>query len=200
MIADSQYKLRHTGCAKRRVLNTAAGRYCGFTVAELIVVIVIVSMFVMLVQVRLFGLLGRDRFRAQIQEFVSAMQMAVNAAAESERRYEVVIDFTEQNYLMRQITSPDLSEVLKEEIIVQNDFSDKCIAVYVLFDDFDYTDSGIAKFRAGHSGWQYGGKIVFFDEEQQPYSVVVNRMNRIVVLKHDDVVFTVPKAENEILF
>ena len=199
-MADSQYKVRHTGYAKRCMLKTVAGRECGFTVAELIVVIVIVSMFVLLVQVRLFGLLGRDRFRAQIQEFVSVMQMAANAAAESDRRYEVIIDLMEQSYVMRRITTPDLFDVMEEEIIVQNKFSDNCIAVYVLFDDFDYTDSDIAKFRAGHSGWQYGGKIVFFDKEQQPYSVVVNRMNRMVVLKEGDVAFAVPKAKDEILF
>jgi hypothetical protein len=48
------------------------------------------------------------------------MQMAVSAAAESDRRYEVIIDLTEQSYLLRQITSPDLSEVLDEEIIAES--------------------------------------------------------------------------------
>ena len=128
------------------------------------------------------------------------MQMAASAAAESERRYEVIIDLTEQNYLLREITSPDLSEVLEEEIIVENDFSDSCRLVYVLFDDGDYTNEGRAKFRAGHSGWQYGGRIVLLDEDEQPHSVVVNRLNRIITLKKGEVELLVPKAEEDVPF
>ena len=171
-----------------------------FTMTELIVVVLIVSLFIFLAQVNLFGLLRKNTFRAQVQELVSTMQMAASAAAESERRYEVIIDLTEQNYLLREITSPDLSEILEEEIIVENDFSDSCRLVYVLFDDGDYTNEGRAKFRAGHSGWQYGGRIVLLDADEQPYSVVVNRLNRIITLKKGEVELLVPKAEEDVPF
>ena len=123
------------------------------------------------------------------------MQMAASTAAESDRRYEVIVDLTEQSYLLRQITTPDLSEVLEEEIIVENDFGDNCQVAYVEFDDGEYTNEGRAKFRAGHSGWQYGGKIVLLDTDEQAYSVVVNRLNRIITLKEGDVGFLVPKDE-----
>jgi len=137
-------------------------RIGGFTLTELIVVILIISLFLLLAMTNLFGLLGKSTFRAQVQEFVSTMQMAASAAAESDRRYEVIIDLTEQNYMLREITSPDLSGVLEEEIIVNSDFSDNCRVDYVLFDDGDETDPEHmrAKFRAGHSGWQYGGKVL----------------------------------------
>jgi hypothetical protein len=130
------------------------------------------------------------------------MQMAASAAAESDRRYEVIIDLTEQSYTLRQITSPDLSQVFEEEIIVTNEFSYNCQIYYVLFDDLVETDADhqVAKFRAGHAGWQYGGKIVLLDEMEQPYSVIVNRMNRAVTLKKGDVEFMLPKAPDEILF
>jgi len=167
---------------------------------ELIVVVVIISLFVLLAQVNFFGLLRKSTFRAQVQDFISTMQMAVRAAAQSDRRYEVIIDLTEQSYLLRQITSPDLSEVLEEEIIVVNDLSDLCRIAYVEFDDGDYTNDSRAKFRAGHAGWQYGGKIVLLDEDEQPYSVVVNRLNRIVELREGDVELLVPKAEDEVPF
>ena len=174
----------------------------GFTLTELIVVILIISLFLLLAMTNLFGLLGKSTFRAQVQEFVSTMQMAASAAAESDRRYEVIIDLTEQNYVLREITSPDLSGVLEEEIIVKNDFSDNCRVDYVLFDDGDETDPEHmrAKFRAGHSGWQYGGKIVLLNEDEQVYSVVVNRMNRIITLKKGDVEILLPKAKNEVPF
>ncbi len=175
-------------------------RIRGFTLTELIVVVVIISLFVLLVQMRVLGLLGKSAFRAQAQELVSTMQMAASAAAESERRYEVIINPAEQSYMLRQITSPDLSQVLEEEIIVKNDFSDNCRVVYVLFDDGEYIDDGWAKFRAGHSGWQYGGKIVLLDGSEQPYSVVVNRINRIVTLREGDVELLVPKRRDEVPF
>ena len=178
----------------------AHSRNSGFTFTELVVVVVMVSLFVLLAQMNLFGLLRKNTFRAQAQEFVSTMQMAASAAAESDRRYEVIIDISEQRYTLRQITSPDLSEVLEEEIIVANDFSENCRVAYVLFDDGDYTNEGRAKFRAGHSGWQYGGKIVLLDGNERPYSVVVNRLSRIITLENDDVGLLSPKRQEEVPF
>ena len=180
--------------------SSIENRVRGFTLTELVVVLLIVSLFVLLAQANLFGLLRRNTFRAQAQELVSTMQMAASAAAQSNRRYEVIIDLTEQNFLLRQITTPDLSEVLEEEIIAENNFSDNCRLVYVQFDDGESTNEGKAKFRAGHSGWQYGGKIVLLDEKELPYSVVVNRLNRMITLKEGDVGLLEPKEKNEVPF
>jgi len=195
-------EMRAFRLARRDVSTYSSARWRthGFTFTELVIVIVIVSLFVLLAQVHLFGLLRKNTFRAQIQDFVSTMQMAARAAAESDRRYEVIIDMTEQGYLLRQITSPDLSQVLQEEVIVYSDFSDNCRVAYVEFDDGDYTNQGLAKFRAGHAGWQYGGKIVLLDRNEQPYSVVVNRLNRTIRLEEGDAGLLVPKSRNEVLF
>ena len=179
---------------------SANPRIRGFTLAELIGVIVIILLFVALAQIHLFGLLRKQTFRGQLQDFVSTMQAAARAAAETNRRYEVIIDLTEQNYLLRQITSSELSDVLEEEIIVKNDFSDNCWVDYVLFDDDDYTNEGGANFRVGHAGWHYGGKIVLLDKNSRPYSVVVNRLSRIVTLKQGDVELLVPKAKEDVWF
>ena len=172
----------------------------GFSMAELLVVLVVLSLFVRLAQVHLFGLLERHTFKAQVQEFVSTMQMAASAAAESDRRYEVIIDIAEQNYLLREITNPDLSEVLEEEIIIQADLGENCRVVYVEFDDAEYTNEGRAKFRAGRSGWAYGGNIVLMDRKEQPYSLVINRLNRIVGLEEGDVLLLQTKARDDIRF
>ena len=128
------------------------------------------------------------------------MQMAASAAAQSDRRYEVIIDIPEQSYMLRQITTPELSEVLEEEIIVQDSLSDNCRLAYVLFDDGEMTSEDRAKFRAGHSGWAYGGKIVLLDEKEQPYSIVVNRLNRVITLVQGDVEFLEPKNKDEVPF
>ena len=182
--------------AKRWTLNADSG----FTLAELLVVVAVVSLFALLAQLHLFGLLRQNTFRAQVQELVSTMQMAARAAAETDRRYEVIIDIAEQNFLLRRITTPDLSVVLEEEIITENDIGDNCRVVYVEFDDGEYTNEGRAKFRAGRSGWAYGGKIVLLDEKDQPYSVVVNRLNRIITLEQGEVELLEPKLKAELPF
>ena len=172
----------------------------GITFIELMIVTAIVGMFAVLAQSRLFGLLWKNTFKAQVQEFISTMQMAATAASESDRRYEVIVDLAEQSFLLRQITSPDLSEVLEEEIIIENQLGNKCRIVYVQFDDGDYTHDGRAKFRAGHSGWAYGGKIVLIDDSEKLYSIVVNRLNRIITLEQGDVELLEPKRKEDVLF
>ena len=172
----------------------------GFTLAELLVVVVVVSLFALLAQIHLFRLLRKHTFKAQTQQLVSTMQMAATAAAESDRRYEVIIDLDEQSFLLREITTPDLTEVLEEEIILQDRLSNNCRLVYVEFDDGVFTHEGRAKFRAGHSGWAYGGKIVLLDEKEKPYSVVVNRLNRIITLEEGDVRVLEPKYKDDLVF
>lgn len=169
---------------------------------ELVVVVLILSLFVTAVQLNLFGIFRKNTFKTQVQDFVLTMQKAVTAAAESDRRYEVIIDLTEQRYTLRRITSPDLLQVLEEEIIIDNAFGNRCEVVYVLFDDMVETSENfqIAAFRAGHAGWQNGGKIVLLDEAGNPYSVIVNRINRIVKLERGDVELLMPKRENEVPF
>jgi prepilin-type N-terminal cleavage/methylation domain-containing protein len=184
----------------RRIRASTHLRIGGFTLTELVIVLVVISLFVLFTVTNLFGLLRRNRFEVQAHEFVSVMQMAAVAAAESDRRY--IIDLTEQSYTLRQIVSPDLFQVYEEDIIATNEFGMDCQVLYVLFDDLMETDEDhqIAKFRAGHAGWQYGGKVVLLDEQEQPYSVLVSRKNRVVTLMKGDVEFLLPKAKDEVLF
>jgi len=180
----------------------------GYTLIELMVVIVVVALMAFMVQIHLFGMLRKATFRAQVQEFVSTMQMAASAAGESNRRYEVIIDIPAQGYMLREIRNPDLSQVSEEDIIIENIFSENCRVAYVMFDDGDDTrnnrdgdtTNNRAKFRAGHSGWEYGGKIVLLDENEQPYSIVVNRLNRMITLEQGDVGLLTPKTKDEVLF
>jgi len=169
-----------------------------FTLVEMIVIISFLALFVLMAQVNLFGTLRRSTFRAQVQDFVSAMQMAASGAAETGRRYEMIVDITDQRYLLREITGSNLAEVFDEEIIVDGQFGDSCRVSYVEFDDADYTNEGEAKFRVGHAGWMYGGKIVFLDESEQAYTVAVSRLTPIVQLVDGDPELMRPKAKNDV--
>jgi prepilin-type N-terminal cleavage/methylation domain-containing protein len=198
---DVRYRIPDTCRRKNERRTSVIGhRAGGFTLTELMVVLVVIALFAFLVQIHLFGMLRKGAFKAQVQEFVSTMQMAASAAGESDRRYEVIIDIPAQEYILREITNPDLSQVFEEEIIVADTFSENCRVAYVMFDDGESTSEDRAKFRAGHSGWQYGGKIVLLDENEQPYTVVVNRLNRMVTLEPGDVELLGPKSKDEVLF
>jgi prepilin-type N-terminal cleavage/methylation domain-containing protein len=181
-------------------LGPSCARIDAFTLVELIIVMSILSLLILLAQVSLFGVLRRSTFRSQVQDFISTMQMAASNATESRRRYEIIIDLREQSYLLRQITSSNLSDVLEEEIIAQGWFGNNCRVAYVEFDDGDYTNEDRAKFRVGHAGWQYGGKVVFLDDSEQPYAVVVSRLNPIVQLIEGDPGLMTPKAKDEVPF
>lgn len=165
---------------------------------ETIIIVSILALFVLMVQTSLFGTLRHSSFKSAVQDFISAMQMAASAAAESSRRYEMIIDLGEQTYLLRQITSSDLSEILDENIVLDGQFSGNCRVAYVEFDDGTYTNEGKAKFRVGHKGWHYGGKVVFLDESEQSHSVMVSRITPIIELVDGDPALMTPKSKDEV--
>jgi len=175
-------------------------RMRAFVLIEMILVVSILALMVVMVQTNLFGTLRHGRFKSDVQDFISAMQMAASSAAESSRRYEMIIDLGEQTYLLRQITSSDLSQVLDEEILLDGQFGDNCRVAYVEFDDGTYTNEGKAKFRVGHKGWHYGGKVVFMDESEQPHAVLVSRITPVVELVNGDPALMTPKGKDEVPF
>jgi len=201
----------HTDARGRNCMNAKMRQYDvlphshtnGFTMAELLVVLAIVSLFVLMAQIHLFGLLRKNTFRAQTQELVSTMQMAASAAAETGRRYEIIIDITEQGYGLKELTGSEIyvdnPDETPGEIIVQNNLTENCRLVYVWFDDGIDTNAK-AWFRVGPSGWQNGGKIVLLDEKDQPYTIVVNRINRIVALEEGDIELLEPKSKDDLPF
>jgi prepilin-type N-terminal cleavage/methylation domain-containing protein len=172
----------------------------GFTLAESMVVIVIMSLMVALAATNLSGVITRNSFKGKAQGLISTLEMASTSAAQSDKRYEVIIDIPQQSYTLRQITSPDLSQVLEEEIIAQEDFGDKCRVSYVLFDDGEFTNEDRAKFRAGRSGWSFGGIIVLLDADDQPWSLIVDRMSNIVRIQPGEAQIIWPRSSDEIMF
>lgn len=165
-------------------------------------VIFLIALFVGLAVLNTAGLMGQYSFKAQADELVRTMRAAVLAAAQTNRRYEVILDLTEQKYTLREITTGDLSEVLDEEIMKTRYLSENCQFHYVQFDDQEKTDkeNQVARFRAGRAGWQYGGKIVLVDPAGNEHSILVNRLNRTVRLEKNDVQLLLPRDKDEVPF
>ena len=183
------------------VFRSGCVRVKALTLTELLVVLSFISLLVIIAQVNLADVLRRNTFKAQVQEFVSMMQMAASHAAESGHRYEMIINLADQTYLLRELTGSDLTAaVQEEEIITQGRFGGHCHASYVEFDDGDYTNDKPAKFRVSSAGWHYGGKIVFLDDSEQPHAVLVSRLNPIIDLVEGDPPLLRPKAKDEVPF
>lgn len=180
----------------------------GFSLIEAMVAMAIVAMLTTIAVFNLTEPIRKSTFRAQADSFVSTMQQAARTAQETGRRYEVIIDIIEQQYILRKISSDNLAEVLEEEIINIEDFGENCMVSYVEFDDPEEeiamvdsdTETLQAKFRAGPTGWQYGGKIVLLDRTGRYYSVIVSTLTRIVSLKEGDVEILKSKRPDELPF
>ena len=178
------------------------GYFSAFVLSEIIVVVAIIAFFTMLAMFNLSGLIYNSSFKNQSHELVKVFKMAAVSAAESGRRYEVILDFAEQRYTLRQITTGlvAVEDILEEEIILTGEFSDEFQLTYVMFDDGESTNDEPALFRAGKSGWQYGGKVVVSDSEGNAYSIVINRLNRMVRLEYGDVKILMPRSPDELIF
>jgi len=171
---------------------------------EMLMVLIIIALMAGVVTVCLSGISTRTKFERQAYVFINILKMAQNAAAESDRRYAVILDFNEQAYTLRQFASLDLETIPPEEaVIATGNFTNQCYLDYVLFDDFEDTmdeEAYEARFYAGHSGWQYGGKIVLLDADGNPYSVIVNRLSRVITLQPGDVEILVPQYAEDVPF
>ena len=180
--------------------DTRASGHAGFTLAESMVVIVVVSLLVALAATNLKGVLIKNSFKSQASGLVSALESASTSAVQSGKRYEVIIDIPQQSWLLREITSPDLSEVLDEEIVAQEDLGGNCRVSYVLFDDGQFTNEDRAKFRTSRAGWQFGGIIVLLDSEEQPWSIIIDRMSNIVRIEPGEAQIVWPRSKDEVPF
>jgi prepilin-type N-terminal cleavage/methylation domain-containing protein len=203
---DSRYSIldiRNTWPVTRGSFLTSneqrATRY-GFTLAESMVVIVVISFLILIAATNLKGVVTKNSFKAKSQGLIAALEAASTSAGQSDKRYEVIIDIPQQSYLLREISSSNLADVLEEEIITEEDFGANCAVSYVLFDDGQFTNEDRAKFRASRAGWQFGGIIVLLDSEGQPWSIIVDRLSNIVRVQPGEAQIVWPRSKDELPF
>jgi hypothetical protein len=174
----------------------------GAVLAEVIMVLLIISLFTVIAMINLSGALEVNSFKGRADDLVKLFQMAETSAAQTGKRYEIVIDFTQNGYLLREITTGlvAVEDILEEEIIETDWFSDRFQLSYVMFDDGVAINEGHGLFRVGKTGWQYGGKIVVADENGKLYSIIVNRLSRKTDIVEGDAVILIPRTEEEMGF
>ena len=159
----------------------------GFVLIEMLMVVGLIGLMAAVAMISFSAMWGNLRFKRQAEELVNVLQMAYNAAAESDRRYAVVLDFTEQAFVLREFQSLDLETMDPDEAIIQTSYFSEALTLdYVTYDDSedtrDYENASEARFLAGHSGWQYGGIVILRDEDGTPWTIVIHRLARPVEL------------------
>ena len=172
----------------------------GFTLTEMMITLSVLALFIMLVNTTVLSRVQSYTFKSQIQDFISTLQMAVMSAAETGRRYEVIVDPVNQTYLLRQITTSNLADYLPEEVISDGEFGRACRVDKIAFDDGESTTQEPAKFRAGRRGWAYGGQIIFYDEDDRAFTVLINRLNRRIEIVEGHVELLSPQGPESLPF
>ncbi len=183
-------------------LLTRGGAKRAAVLAEVIMVLFIIAMFTAIAMMNFSNVLSRNSFKSRAYDLVKLFQMAATSSSQTGRRYEVVIDFVQNSYMLREITTGLMAveDIPEEEIIQTGQFNDRFQLSYVMFDDGEWTNEAPALFRVGRSGWQYGGKIVVTDEDGVEYSIVINRLNRMIGLVAGDVEILMPRTADEMGF
>jgi type II secretory pathway pseudopilin PulG len=154
---------------------------------EMLMVVGLIALMTGIAMLSFGAMWGNLEFKRQADELVNVFQMAYNGAAQSSRRYAVVLDFTEQGFVLREFQSLDLAAMNPEEAVIQTGYFSKALTLdYVLYDDQedtrDWENVTEARFLAGKAGWQYGGIVVILDEDGMPWTIVIHRLARPVEL------------------
>jgi type II secretory pathway pseudopilin PulG len=168
---------------------------------EMLLVLGIIAFLTSIAMLSFSAVSGKSYFQRKAQNLVNAFQSAWNTAQQSDRRYAIVLSFTEKTWVLRQFAQLDFEGIPEDESIIRTGtFDDRFQLDYVLYDDEDDTRNPregervkSAIFRAGHGGWQFGGKIVLWDEDGNPWSIVVYRIGKPVELLPGDVAVLIPQ-------
>ena len=187
----------------RQIIKPAGNRKhsAGFVFIELIAVLTIISLITAVSVLSITAMFGRTKFDKQAHAFIKVLTMAQHAAAQSDQRYTVIIDFDEWTYEMRPFSTLDTYLIMETEpVFVSGYFTDDFQLDYALYDDgYDTRNVDLEKqlffkifLMAGHTGWQKGAKIVVRDRDGNPYSILINRLSKNITLKPGDVDMLAP--------
>ena len=175
--------------------NKSKPRRRGLVLVEMLVVISIIVFLTSVAMLSYSAMAGNMYFRRKANNLVAVLQTTVNTAQQSDRRYVVELNFKEQTWLLREMLPADAEVFSEEDTIIKSGlFDERFMLDYVLYDDGLDTRvpregeiTTVAAMVAGHGGWQYGGKIVLRDEDDNPWSIVFYRIGKPAELIPGDV-------------
>ncbi len=173
----------------------------GLCLIEVLLVVGLLGLMAGVATISYSAMWGSLRFKREANELVNILQMAQDAAAQSDRRYDIVLDRDVQGYLFRDFigfTNLDDERPMENpevEAIQKTFFSS---AVYLESVEYDFytkeeeellaeEDTDYFRFVTGRPGWQAGGKIVLLDQDDQPWTIIVHRFAKPVELVKGDV-------------
>jgi type II secretory pathway pseudopilin PulG len=174
----------------------------------MLLVLVIIAMITSIAVISFSAMSDKSYFRKRASTLVQAFQSAYSAAQQSDRRYAVVLSFSDGVWVLRQFNRLDFEGIPEEEAIIKTGiFNDRFYLDYVYYDDQDDTrfpkDGQMvteARFYAGHGGWQHGGKVVLRDEDGNPWSILIYRAGKPVELVQGDVAMFLPLEPGQMPF
>jgi prepilin-type N-terminal cleavage/methylation domain-containing protein len=118
---------------KQRFKNEAKD---GFSLMETIVVLGVLSLLTGIAMVNLVGRASKSSFKKEATELVIALKTAQNAAAQTGRRYVVLLDLVEQTYTMKEVPTLDEFFLIVDqgegEAISETHLSDRCMIEYII--------------------------------------------------------------------
>ena len=200
--------LRH---CRREFMMRAYRLSKGFILVEVLLVVGLIGLMAGVATISYSAMWGSLRFKREANELVNLLQMAQDAAAQSDRRYEIILDRDSQGYLFREFigfTILDDERPLEDNNVeaIQKTFFSK--AVYVEYVEYDFMteeeeetlaeqDPSYFRFVTGRPGWQAGGRIVLLDDRDRPWTIVIHRFAKPVELFEGEVPIWLPQeAEN----
>jgi general secretion pathway protein H len=179
--------------------KTALG-YRGFTLIELIVVLVIISLMTALVTPRLIGSLTKMNLNTSAQKISSFLRYARSQAVSEQTVYHAVFDF-EKNSMYIKIEKPqdDQDTYFKAETESEETDDSKSerseIQSYILPEGVvikkavvanEKIDSDLFSIVFYPAGSSSGGSVVLMDEKERQYQISVDFITGIVSLTELD--------------
>jgi len=167
----------------------------------------IVAMMVGVAMIHLVPRAARSQFDREAQDFINTLRLAHDAAAQSDRRYAVLLDLDEGTYTLQPLVGMDADAVpVTEETIHTGYFTDDFRLDYVRFDDGqdtrDAETNATEVYRiwllVGRSGWQNTIQVGVLDRNDNPYTIVVNRLTGVITMYEGE--YTIPEPVENVLF
>ncbi len=172
----------------------------GFTLFELIVVLLIIGIMMALVSPRLLGSLTKVNLKTSAQKISSSLRYARSQAVSEQAIYHAVFDFekkglfinaekpqdNEENYFKAEFESAETDDTEAGENRTESYFLPEDVKFEKAMTTNDEIDSGLFDIVFYPAGNSSGGSVVLIDEKERRFQISVDFITGIVNLTEPD--------------